>query len=175
MPLAAVGMDRTLREWRFNLSMAHVSPVRLAAVFREHGEAWLAKSYAEELRHVARAEIDGFLTGVVDLVTEIDGRWWIVDWKSNTLGAVAASYDVDTVRRVMVNEHYVLQYHIYVVALHRFLRSRLGKRYDYERDFGGVGYAFLRGLAMGAPAWFTDRPSPALVDALDACIGGYVR
>jgi exodeoxyribonuclease V beta subunit len=175
LPLAAVGMDRTLREWRFNLSMAHVSPTRIATVFKEHGETWLAESYAEELMRVSRADIDGFLTGVVDLVTEIDGRWWIVDWKSNTLGAVAASYDVDTVRRVMVNEHYVLQYHIYVVALHRFLRSRLGDRYDYARDFGGVGYAFLRGLAMGAPAWFTDRPSPALVDALDACIGGYAR
>jgi exodeoxyribonuclease V beta subunit len=72
----------------------------------------------------------------------------------------------------MMREHFVLQYHVYIVALHRFLRSRLGARYDYERDFGGVGYAFLRGLAVGAPAWFTDRPSHALVEALDAVLGG---
>ena len=171
--LATVGTDRTLREWRFHLSMEHLSATRLAAVFKAHGQSWVAESYAPMLTRIARTEIDGFLTGVVDLVAQVDGRWWIIDWKSNALGPTVTSYDASACRQVMMSEHYVLQYHIYIVALQRFLRSRLGAAYDYDRDFGGVGYAFLRGLAMGAPSWFVDRPSRALVDALDACIGGY--
>ncbi|MEP6509404.1 MAG: 3'-5' exonuclease, partial [Gemmatimonadales bacterium] len=173
--LSAIKPDQTLREWRFHLSMENVSPAQFASVFKKHGEGWLSDKYAPLISGVARAEIDGFLTGIVDLVAQIDGQWWIVDWKSNTLGATAAAYDENACRQVMMHEHYVLQYHIYIVALHRFLRSRLGQTYDYKRDFGGVGYAFLRGLAMGAPSWFVDRPSLELVEALDACIGGYPR
>jgi exodeoxyribonuclease V beta subunit len=174
-PLASVPTSKTLREWRFHLPMERISASRLAAVFREHGRAWVAEAYAPMLERVSRGEIDGFLTGMVDLVAQIEGRWWVVDWKSNTLGPTAASYHDDARRQVMMHEHYVLQYHLYVVALHRFLRARLGAAYDYDRDFARVGYAFLRGLAMGAPAWFTDRPSAALVTALDDCIGGYTR
>lgn len=171
--LASVPRERTLREWRFNLPMERLSANTLAAVFRDHGERWLAAAYAPLLDRASRGDLDGILTGSVDLVAQIEGRWWIVDWKSNTLGPTASSYHEDARRQVMMREHYVLQYHLYVVALHRFLRSRLGSGYDYERDFAGVGYAFLRGLAMGVPAWFTDRPSVALVTALDECIGGY--
>lgn len=174
-PLESVPTSQTLREWRFHLPMERISTNRLAAVFRDHGRGWIADAYAPTLDRVSHAEIDGFLTGMVDLVAQIDGRWWVVDWKSNTLGPTAASYHDDAMRHVMMHEHYVLQYHLYVVALHRFLRGRLGAGYDYDRDFAGIGYAFLRGLAMGAPAWFTDRPSAALVTALDDCIGGYTR
>ena len=175
LALASVTRGKTLREWKFHLPMERVSSARIAAVLRAHGEGWLAEQYAPMLERVSRSEIDGFLTGALDLVAELDGRWWIVDWKSNTLGPIVSSYDESACRRAMMKAHYVLQYHIYVVALHRFLRARLGAGYDYARDFGGIGYAFLRGLAMGAPAWFTDRPSPALVEALDDCIGGYAR
>jgi exodeoxyribonuclease V beta subunit len=45
----------------------------------------------------------------------------------------------------MAREAYVLQYLIYTVALHRYLRLRLPD-YDYERHFGGVFYLFLRGM-----------------------------
>ena len=95
-----------------------------------------------------------------------------MDWKSNTLGPTAASYHEQACRRAMMREHYVLQYHVYAVALHRFLKARLRESYKYERDFGGIGYAFLRGLGMGTPAWFADRPSERLITALDATIGG---
>jgi exodeoxyribonuclease V beta subunit len=64
---------------------------------------------------------------------------------------------------------------IYTLALHRWLRFRLGGRYDYARDFGGTRYLFCRGLdprsatADGIHAW---KPSVALVDALDALFAG---
>jgi exodeoxyribonuclease V beta subunit len=69
-----------------------------------------------------------------------------------------------------------LQYHIYTLALHQYLRQRV-PGYDYDRDFGGVSYVFLRGVSCAAgPAYglFVDRPAPRLVHALGkALIPGY--
>jgi len=170
--LSSVPKEKSFREWRFQMPMESITAKAIAAALKQHGEAWLA-GYAAALGRTSQQELDGILTGVVDLVCVINDRWWIIDWKSNTLGETAAAYDESGCRRAMMREHFVLQYHVYIVALHRFLRSRLGVNYDYDRDIGGVGYAFLRGLAAGVPAWFNDRPSRALVEALDAAIGGY--
>ena len=170
--LNAVPSHRTFREWRFNMPMQHLSAAAIASTFRKHGEEWLANTYAPMLERAPKSTIDGILTGSVDLVAQLNTQWWIVDWKSNTLGPTAASYHEQACRRAMMREHFVLQYHVYAVALHRFLKARLRDQYNYARDFGGVGYAFLRGLGMGAPAWFSDRPSEQLITALDATIGG---
>ncbi|MBD4968635.1 hypothetical protein GUF63_17885, partial [Xanthomonas citri pv. citri] len=48
--------------------------------------------------------------------------------------------------RAMAHSEYELQALIYTVALHRWLRFRLGDGYNYARDFGGVRYLFCRGL-----------------------------
>ena len=73
----------------------------------------------------------------------------------------------------MAHSGYDLQALIYTVALHRWLRFRLGDAYDYARDFGGVRYLFCRGLALGSGdgvhAW---QPPPPLVHALDALFAG---
>jgi exodeoxyribonuclease V beta subunit len=70
----------------------------------------------------------------------------------------------------MGGAHYHLQYHLYVLALHRYLAWRL-PAYDYDRDVGGVLYLFVRGMATdGEPGRgvFFDRPPRARVEALDA-------
>jgi len=63
----------------------------------------------------------------------------------------------------MSSHHYYLQYHLYTVALCRFLRSRLGDGFNYERDFGGVYYLFVRGMN-----------GPDTLGAGDASAGGEV-
>jgi exodeoxyribonuclease V beta subunit len=71
--------------------------------------------------------------------------------------------------------HYTLQYHLYLVALHRYLRVRLPE-YDYDRHIGGAAYAFLRGFATGPSdtgrGWYTNRPSRALIESLSAVMDG---
>jgi exodeoxyribonuclease V beta subunit len=67
----------------------------------------------------------------------------------------------------MFASHYVLQYHLYVTALHRFLKLRV-RDYDYDRDMGGAWYAFLRGIDGTGRGWFHDCPPRALISALDA-------
>ena len=68
----------------------------------------------------------------------------------------------------MAHANYFLQYHLYTVAVHRWLARRM-RGYDYERCFGGVLYLFARGIdpshAPGTGIFF-DRPTRAMVDAL---------
>ena len=73
-----------------------------------------------------------------------------------------------------MSHHYVLQYHIYTVALHRYLRTRL-PNYDYEKHFGGVYYLFIKGMnkSLGpGNGIFRDRPSIELITRLDELFSG---
>jgi exodeoxyribonuclease V beta subunit len=72
----------------------------------------------------------------------------------------------------MRHSEYDLQALIYTVALHRWLRFRLGAAYDYERDMGGIRYLFCRGLDAAGNGVHVDRFPLALVDALDALFAG---
>ena len=101
----------------------------------------------------------GYLKGFIDLVFQYDGRFYLVDWKSNHLGNRIEDYGPDTLGEVMWNEWYVLQYHIYVLALHRYLRLRVPD-YDYDRHFGGVFYIFLRGPGRNAGFRLRYLPGP---------------
>jgi exodeoxyribonuclease V beta subunit len=97
----------------------------------------------------------------------------VVDYKSNLLGPDPDSYLGPRLRREMSLHHYHLQYHLYVLAVHRYLTLRLPV-YDYARDFGGVAYLFLRGMsprhAPGCGVFF-ERPAPALLADLSALVG----
>jgi exodeoxyribonuclease V beta subunit len=75
----------------------------------------------------------------------------------------------------MNESEYTLQSLIYTIALHRWLRFRLGEAYDYERNFGGVRYLFCRGLNPQDPAAgvHADKPARELVDAIDALFAGH--
>jgi exodeoxyribonuclease V beta subunit len=68
----------------------------------------------------------------------------------------------------MSEDLYVLQYHLYAVALHEYLKGRMAG-YDYDRHFGGVFYVFLRGVdpARGPETGiFRDRPRRDLIEDL---------
>ena len=168
--LSEVADDATLREWRFDMSVGSTSVRRVADVLATHGSPH-AQAYAPLLRTLRDGDVAGYLGGVIDLVFEHQGRWWIVDWKSNQLGAADARYEAAVLGEVMHQAHYTLQYHLYALALHRHLRARV-RAYDPALHWGGVAYAFLRGIdGSGARGWFTDRPSPTLLVSLDAALG----
>ena len=118
--------------------------------------------------------LEGLMTGMVDLTYRHAGRWYVLDYKSNRL----PRYDAATLRDAMRSGQYDLQALIYTLALHRWLRFRLGDAYDYERDFGGIRYVFSRGIEPGAtesadPAGVHARRfERALVYALDALFAG---
>lgn len=117
--------------------------------------------------------LKGMLKGFIDLIFEYEGRYYVLDYKSNHLGADPSYYQSEHLARAMVEHRYDLQYQLYSLALHRFLASRIAD-YDYEQHFGGVYYLFLRGMRAAEPdnGVFYCRPSQALVDAMDELFRG---
>ncbi|MCK5944702.1 MAG: PD-(D/E)XK nuclease family protein, partial [Planctomycetes bacterium] len=164
--LATLCAGRRCVEWKFTLPIGAPDPTALATRFDTHGGA-VATGYVDRLRALPARRLGGFLTGFADLIAEHDGRYWVVDWKSNHLGNQVDDYGDAALRDAMHHHDYVLQYHLYVLAWHRHLTARLPD-YDYDRHFGGVCYAFLRGACPGETSgMFHDRPPRALIEALD--------
>jgi len=108
--------------------------------------------------------LQGFLKGFIDLTFEWQGRWYIADYKSNWLGSETRFYQDEHLAQAIAREHYYLQYLIYLIALRRFLRVRLGME-DADKRLGGAFYLFLRGMP-DAGCYF-HRPQDNLLDALD--------
>jgi exodeoxyribonuclease V beta subunit len=158
----------------------------LAALLRAHlpADDPLA-GYADLLDDpvVGEATMRGYLGGSIDAVLRVGGRYVVIDYKTNRLGAfdeplTAWHYRGDAMAEAMMHAHYPLQALLYDVALHRFLRWRLAD-YDPDVHLGGVLYLFLRGMCGPGvlasdgtvPGVFAWHPPTALVlalsDALD--------
>ncbi len=170
--LAGVPRTRRLDELEFTYPLAGFAVPGLQRVLRAHGFA--GGPFGASLEALAFRDVRGFMRGYIDLVFESGGRYWLVDYKSNWLGPAREDYHADRLPAVMAYATYWLQYLIYTVVLHRLLRPRLPD-YDYDAHVGGVFYLFLRGMTpeLGAASGvFHDRPSRALVDALDSWIAG---
>ncbi|HDG1698162.1 TPA: exodeoxyribonuclease V subunit beta [Kluyvera ascorbata] len=118
-------------------------------------------------------QVRGMLKGFIDLVFRHDGRYYLLDYKSNWLGESGEAYTQEAMAEAMRSHRYDLQYQLYSLALHRYLRHRIAD-YDYERHFGGVIYLFLRGVdgEAGQQGIFATRPDPALIMAMDALFAG---
>jgi exodeoxyribonuclease V beta subunit len=89
--------------------------------------------------------VKGFLRGFMDLVFRHQGKYYLIDWKSNHLGDAVEDYGQDALLQSMIRDGYILQYHLYMVALHQYLKHRL-EGYSYHEHCGGVFYVFLRGV-----------------------------
>ena len=131
-----------LNELAFYYPLAGLTPEALNTV--------LAAAYGGVSPDLEFADLEGFMKGFIDLVFYHAGRYYLVDYKSNFLGEDATAYEPSNLVTVMRRHHYVLQYHLYLVALHRYLESRLAD-YDPQRDLGGVFYLFLRGMDPARP------------------------
>lgn len=165
--LALVAPDRRLNELEFTYPLGNLRADGLRRVLERHGYA--VGPFRDMIENLEFSPLRGYMKGFIDLVFEAGGRFYLVDYKSNWLGPEPAAYRRELLDGAMARESYVLQYLIYTVALHRYLRLRVPD-YDYERHFGGVYYLFLRGMdpALGPERGvFLDRPAPELVAALD--------
>jgi exodeoxyribonuclease V beta subunit len=97
--------------------------------------------------HLPQRALHGMLKGFADLVFEHEGRYWVLDYKSNALGPGDAAYTQAAMSSAMAGHRYDIQGAIYLLALHRLLRSRLGDAYVPSRQLGGAVFLFLRGIA----------------------------
>jgi len=141
---------------------------QLAELIERHTSSDSERAYAQHVARLRFAPLRGFLRGFIDLVAEHEGRYFILDYKSNRLGDTPSDYQPAALEHTMLQHHYVLQYLLYTVAVHRYLTVRI-HGYDYDQHFGGVYYLFIRGMspsfAPGNGVYFA-RPARALIEAL---------
>jgi exodeoxyribonuclease V beta subunit len=95
---------------------------------------------------LAQQQLQGMLMGFADLVFEHQGRYWVLDYKSNHLGDDDAAYSHAALQHSMAEHRYDVQASLYLLALHRLLQSRLGSAYDPAHHLGGALYLYLRGI-----------------------------
>jgi exodeoxyribonuclease V beta subunit len=157
--LCNVQPERWRAEMEFHLRLASSRVDDLFALLHAHG-------YQHGRSGFGVARLHGMLTGVMDLVFEHGGRYHLVDYKTNLLPA----YGADALRGAIAAHDYDLQYLLYVLALHRWLRQMLAG-YDYDTHIGDVYYLFVRDLADGRGV-HRDRPPPALIEAMDSLFYG---
>ena len=105
----------------------------------------------------------GYLTGFIDLICEYKGRYYVMDYKSNGL----ESYEQKSLIASMREHNYGLQYWIYTLVLHQYLKNRL-PNYHYEEHIGGVMYLFVRGMDKEVvnSGVYQDRPSLEKIEQL---------
>ncbi|WP_206952711.1 exodeoxyribonuclease V subunit beta [Trinickia acidisoli] len=164
LTLAALDPARRLTEWPFLFASPALDLSALRGLLVCHGYPDVA---------LEAGTLAGYVKGFIDMVIEHDGRFWIVDWKSNHLGASSADYGAAPLEAAMAHHAYHLQALLYTVALHRYLKTRR-PGYDYDAHIGGYAYLFVRGVR---PSWrdgavpagvHVRRPMRELIEALDA-------
>ncbi len=168
--VGAIPPARLACESDFCLPMGHerpFSPARLAEALRRAPVDSPAARFAPIAARLVVGEIQGFLRGTIDLLFEHEGRWWIVDYKSNDLGERDEDYRGASLLEAMLRGRYVLQYLLYAVAARRLLAGRgvpLGDGW-----FGGAIDPFVRGVDPREPGrgLFIDRPPTGVIEAID--------
>jgi len=159
LTLARLDAENTLMEMPFYISMQLFNTEEINHILKDD-------------RAVGRLhgiELEGYLTGFIDLIFEYQGRYYLLDYKSNYLN----SYQHADLERAMHDHNYGLQYWIYTVVLHRYLNGRLAN-YNYAEHFGGVLYLFARGMepSQSGSGVYYARPDEALLKELDRVLGG---
>ena len=172
--LSSLPGARRLHELDFSFPLDLLTSKRLRAAFGVHCSLEFPAALPEALEQLDFVPVRGAMKGFIDLVFERDGRFYLADWKSNFLGGEPEAYRQAALREVMMSELYVLQYHLYAVALDRYLAFRIPE-YQYRTHFGGVYYLFLRGMSPQRGSEygvFRDRPPEALIRELSRCLHG---
>lgn len=132
-----------------------------------------ASPLAVVIKRLSFYDLTGFMKGFIDLVFEHQGKFYVVDYKSNYLGNNESDYQNESLNEAMISHDYPLQYLIYSLALHRYLKLRIPD-YHPEKQLGGVYYLFIRGMK---PEWrqsgvFYDKLSIELLETFDAYLQG---
>ena len=176
LKLSTISSEQRFSEMEFYFKLEKTTPQKFSAVLEDNFQGLELNT------------IKGFMKGFIDLVFEKDGKYYIVDWKSNHLGnsqqayifpfsslkAAKAANSTHAILNCMKEHHYILQYYIYCAAVHLYLSQRM-QNYDYDRHFGGVFYIFTRGVHQDhdeSAGIFRDRPEKKLIESFTSALTG---
>ncbi|OQY59557.1 MAG: exodeoxyribonuclease V subunit beta [Desulfobacteraceae bacterium 4572_88] len=168
LSLSQIRNEDRLNELEFYFPLNQIAPKDLRHLFASCAGSECPEDWPEHMGRLEFSPVRGFMKGFVDMVFQFRNKFYLVDWKSNFLGDHVEDYHPVALREVMKRNFYMLQYLIYMVALHRYLSLRK-QDYCYEKHFGGVYYIFLRGVDPGKGMNFgiyQDRPAEGFVRKL---------
>lgn len=180
-PMAAPGGNFSLSDlrqgsWLTELEFFFPLKFVTSSILRTTFRKWSSQHTAVDLLVLCQAlrfkPAEGMVRGFMDMVFEHNGRFYLLDWKSNHLGNRIEDYGRDALKAAMGKNLYPLQYLLYTVALNRYLSLRV-RDYDYTTHFGGVLYFFLRGVDRERGeefGIFRDTPPVEMINELTACL-----
>jgi exodeoxyribonuclease V beta subunit len=147
--IADISANAKAVEFGFSFPCQPPRLAELAALGPKYGMPALLPIAPAKAKTLGVETLTDTLSGFVDLIVEIRGRFHIVDYKSNYLGSCLSDYDQAGLQRAMLAHHYHLQYVLYALALHRYLRVYL-PGYSYATHMGNCHYLFVRAIGLEA-------------------------
>lgn len=165
--LGGITRQQRLPELGFFYPLKKITPEKLSAVFEKHAPDFFRQTLPQRIAGLDFRQVEGFMQGFIDLVFTHNGKYYLLDWKTNHLGNTYADYAPARLQAAMEDFCYPLQYGLYTVALHKYLQARISD-YSYDKYFGGVLYLFVRGVNPEIPGSgiFHDLPGRELVETL---------
>jgi len=157
LQLRTLGAQQAVAEMPFVLTLRSATTRHIDALLQTHvqpGQARVALS---------PDSLQGQLVGSLDVVIEYEGRWYVMDYKTNQMDADTHQAMTDKI----LEKRYDLQYSLYLLALHRLLKLRLPD-YDYDQHIGGALYFFLRLVDQPGGGLYHDKPPRQFIEELDA-------
>jgi len=146
--LSDIVTQKTLRESEFYFPMEKASVASLEKLLTDHRNTDSETQNHKNVRLPSYKSLKGMMHGFIDLVFEQDGKYYVCDYKSSHLGDDFSDYNHEALRHNIEKNYYDLQYLIYSLALHRYLKQNLAD-YNAEEHFGGIYYLYLRGMSRG--------------------------
>jgi exodeoxyribonuclease V beta subunit len=169
LSLSKLSPQKRLNELTFDFALDDLDMGALNTLLVRIAQKFGAQS---DIEPITASKFCGLITGVIDLIFEFEGKFYVADYKSNHLGHSFEDYTPVALNQAIIDRRYDLQYLIYSIALHRYLATRVPD-YQYETHFGGVYYLFIRAMRPefnSAYGVFFDLPSYEHICALEALL-----
>jgi len=172
--LSDLQVKQTLREAEFYFPMPHLKVRHVAKILQQYRKH-LQKDKGWSALSISMAdipELSGMMHGFIDLIFEHAGKYYVADYKSTHLGNSPRDYNAEKLHKNNQHHLYDLQYLLYSLALHKYLKQQLND-YSFEIHFGGVFYLYLRGMspesqiAGESSGVFFDKVDPQYIDLLE--------
>lgn len=160
--LADLGVNQFQAELEFLIGADKVDVIKLDQLVTQHTFAGCARP------RLLPAQLNGLLKGFIDLVFVHKQQYYVADYKFNGLGNNNAAYTEAAMETAMLSKRYDLQGVLYLLALHRLLKARLGDNYDYDTHVGGGLYLFLRGSQSASNGRVLIKAPKVLIESIDS-------
>ena len=161
--LSEINLQSCIKEMEFYFPLKTITATDVTSAFAAQMNLFGNNYSGEGLQF---SPVGGFMKGFIDMIFVHNNQYYVLDWKSNYLGSELDDYSEEKLLNAMKSEHYILQYHIYCVALDQYLKVHL-PGYNYKNNFGGVFYLFLRGIAIDSRTGiFFSKPDSGIIENL---------